>query len=261
MEAIARAKGEIFAGLDVSGVALINADDAFADYWRSLVADRKIVDFGLARTASVSARYELSETGSLVTLRTPETQFAVTLQVPGIHNVKNALAAATAAYVLGVPAEKITVGLHQYIAVDGRLKPHRLASGDIVIDDSYNANPESAQAALSVLGASRGRKIFVLGDMGELGDAAASIHAELGEFARRAGAQRLFGLGTMSSEAVRAFGEGGLHFRTVEDLVNAVRPLLDGSTTVLVKGSRFMHMERVVKSLTEENASSPTGDT
>jgi UDP-N-acetylmuramoyl-tripeptide--D-alanyl-D-alanine ligase len=260
MEAIARAKGEIFAGLDVSGVALINADDAFADYWRSLVADRKIVDFGLARTASVSARYELSETGSLVTLRTPETQFAVTLQVPGIHNVKNALAAATAAYVLGVPAEKITIGLHQYIAVDGRLKPHRLASGDIVIDDSYNANPESAHAALSVLGASRGQKIFVLGDMGELGDAAASIHAELGEFARRAGAQRLFGLGMMSSEAVRAFGEGGLHFSNVDDLVNALRPLLDGSTTVLVKGSRFMHMERVVTSLADENVSSPAGD-
>ena len=259
VEAIARAKGEIFSGLDASGVAIINADDAFADYWRSLVGDRTIVDFGLARSASVSARYELSETGSLVTLRTPEAEFAVTLQVPGIHNVKNALAAATVAYVLGIPAQKIAEGLHIYIGVAGRLKPHRLASGDVVIDDSYNANPESAQAALSVLGASHGQRIFVLGDMGELGDAAPSIHAELGEFARRAGADRLLALGSMSSEAVRAFGEGAAHYGDVEQLITALRSMLDGSTTVLVKGSRFMRMERVVKALTDETVSSAAG--
>lgn len=259
VEAIARAKGEIFSGLDASGVAIINADDAFADYWRSLVTDKKIVDYGLARSASVSARYELSETGSLVTLRMPDMEFAVTLQVPGIHNVKNALAAATAAYVLGIPAQNIAEGLHIYMGVAGRLKPHRLLSGDVVIDDTYNANPESAQAALSVLGASRGQKVFVLGDMGELGDAAASIHAELGEFARRAGADRLLGLGMMSSEAVRTFGEGGTHYDNVEPLVSALRSLLDGSTTVLVKGSRFMRMERVVKALTDENVSCAAG--
>ncbi len=259
VEAIARAKGEIFAGLDTSGIAIINADDAFADYWRSIVGDRKIVDFGLARTANVSARYELSETGSLVTLRTPDTEFAVTLQVPGVHNVKNALAAATAAYVLGVPGEKIAEGLHIYIGVAGRLKYQRLDSGDVVIDDTYNANPESAQAALSVLGASRGQKIFVLGDMGELGDTAASVHAALGEFARRAGVNRLLGLGKLSSEAVRAFGEGATHFGDVAELVTALQPLLDGSTTILVKGSRFMRMERVVKALIGENVSSPTG--
>ncbi len=260
VEAIARAKGEIFAGLDTSGIAIINADDAFADYWRSIVSDRKIVDFGVARNASVSARYELLETGSLVTMRTPDAEFAVTLQVPGMHNVKNALAAATAAYVLGVPSEEIAQGLHTYIGVAGRLKSLRLASGDIVIDDSYNANPESAQAALSVLAASRGQKIFVIGDMGELGETAASLHAELGEFARRAGVDRLLGLGKLSSDAVRAFGEGGTHFDDAAKLVDALRPLLDGSTTILVKGSRFMRMERVVKALTSENVSSPAGD-
>ncbi|UCH50311.1 MAG: UDP-N-acetylmuramoyl-tripeptide--D-alanyl-D-alanine ligase [Betaproteobacteria bacterium] len=255
VEAIARAKGEIFGGLESSGVAIINADDAFADYWRSVVGDKQIVDFGLTRHAIVSARYELSGAGSLITLRTPDGEFPATLRVPGLHNVKNALAAATAAFVLGVPSEKIAAGLHIYIGVAGRLNCRPLDSGDVVIDDSYNANPESAQAALSVLGASQGQKIMVLGDMGELGDTAASLHAELGGFARRAGVDRLLGLGKLSAEAVRAFGAGGAHFDDVADLLQTLRSTLDGSTTVLVKGSRFMRMERVVNALIGEPVS------
>ncbi len=252
VEAIARAKGEIFLGLDSSGVAIINADDAFADYWHSVAGDRRIVDFGLTRHALVSARYELSGAGSLITLRTPDGEFPVTLQVPGLHNVKNALAAATAAFVLGVAPEKIAAGLHLHTSIAGRLVYRPLHSGDVIIDDSYNANPESTQAALSVLGASEGQKILVLGDMGELGDTAASLHAELGGFARRAGVDRLFGLGKLSAEAVRAFGEGGSHFSEVADLLQTLRSVLDGSTTVLVKGSRFMRMERVVNALIGE---------
>ena len=252
VEAIARAKGEIFGGLDSSGVAIINADDASADYWRSVANDRRIVDFGLTRHALVSARYELSGAGSLVTLRTPDGEFPVTLQVPGLHNVKNALAAATAAFVLGIAPENIAAGLHSHAAIAGRLVYRPLNSGDVVIDDSYNANPESAQAALSVLGASRGQKILVLGDMGELGDTASSLHAELGGFARRAGVDRLYGLGALSAEAVRAFGEGGSHFSDLAELLQTLRSALDGSTTVLVKGSRFMRMERVVNALIGE---------
>ncbi|NIO41368.1 MAG: UDP-N-acetylmuramoyl-tripeptide--D-alanyl-D-alanine ligase, partial [Burkholderiales bacterium] len=252
VEAIARAKGEIFSGLDAFGVAIINADDAFADYWRSVAGDRKTVDFGLNRKAIISASYELSGTGSLITLRVPDGEFPVTLKVPGLHNVKNALAAATAAFVLAIPPKKIVEGLHIYIGVAGRLKYSRLDTGDVVIDDSYNANPESAQAALSVLGASPGQKVFVLGDMGELGDTAASLHADLGGFARRAGVDRLFGFGNFSAEAVRAFGTGGTHFSNLADLEDALRELLDGTTTVLVKGSRSMRMERVVSALIGE---------
>jgi UDP-N-acetylmuramoyl-tripeptide--D-alanyl-D-alanine ligase len=260
VEAIARAKAEIFIGLENSGTAIINADDAFADYWRNVVSGKDVVDFGLTRNACVSARYELSEMGSLVTLRTPDGEFAVSVRVPGLHNVKNALAAATAAWVLGITPETTAEGLNTYKGVSGRLKSRRLATGDVVIDDSYNANPESAQAALSVLGATRGQKIFVLGDMGELGDSAASLHAELGEFARRAGIDRLFGLGKLSGEAVRTFGDGGTQFSEVDDLLDALQAVLDGSTTVLVKGSRFMRMERIVKALTEQTQPSPGGD-
>jgi len=133
------------------------------------------------------------------------------------------------------------------------------SSGDVLIDDSYNASPESAQAALSVLGASAGGKVFVLGDMGELGVAAASMHAELGRFARRAGVDHLLALGTLSAEAVRTFGPGGEHFRDVDSLLEALLPHLDGTTTVLVKGSRFMRMERIVRSLTGEAITSTGG--
>lgn len=250
VEAIARAKGEIFSGLDPDGVAAINCDDASAEYWRSLVVDRRIVDFGLAEKADVSARYELSDVGSLVTVRTPDAQFPVSLQVPGLHNVKNALAAATAAFVLGVPCDQIAAGLHLYSGIAGRLQRMALPGGDVILDDSYNANLESAQAALSVLGAESGQKILVMGDMGELGAAAGTVHADIGGFAKRAGVDRLFALGTLSVETVRNFGSGATHYSDVDELISDLRSTLDGSTSVLVKGSRFMRMERVVKALT-----------
>ncbi len=259
VEAIARAKGEIYSGLSADGVALVNADDAYADYWRSLVAGKRIVDFGLTRHADVSAHYELSATGSLITVKTPDARFAVTLRVPGVHNVKNALAAVAVAYVLGIDAEHIAGGLADHVGVAGRLYRRQLASGDVLIDDSYNASPESVQAALSVLASSAGPKIFVLGDMGELGDVAASMHAELGGFARRAGINYLLALGALSAEAVRTFGDGGEHFEDVDSLLHALLPRLDGSTTVLVKGSRFMRMERIVKALTGETMTASGG--
>jgi len=249
VEAIARAKGEIFAGLDFSGVAVINGDDASAGYWRSLVADRRIVDFGLTRKADVTARYELSDVGSLITFRTPDAEFPVTLGVPGLHNVKNALAAAAAAFVLGVPSGMIAAGLHRYVGVAGRLQRMTLAGGDVILDDSYNANLESAQAALSVLGTSSGQKILVMGDMGELGEAAATMHADIGGIARRSGVDRLLAMGTLSAETVRAFGAGATHYSDLGELISDLSAALDGTTTVLIKGSRFMRMERVVKAL------------
>jgi len=131
----------------------------------------------------------------------------------------------------------------------GRLQRKRLSSGATLIDDTYNANPESMQAAITVLAACAGRKVFVMGDMGELGDTAAAMHTAIGVFAKRSGVERLFALGDLSAAAVRGFGDGGDHFATIEDLVAAIKGVLARETTLLIKGSRFMRMERVVEAL------------
>lgn len=249
IEAIARAKGEIFEGLDKDGTAIINNDDAHADYWRGLVRGRKVVDFGLDRKAAVSARYELTDAGSLMTIQVPDGQFVATLNVPGMHNVKNALAAATVAHALGIKSQAIAEGLGAYQGVKGRLQRKRMPSGAELIDDTYNANQESMKAAISVLVSRKGKKLFVMGDMGELGDNAEAMHAAIGEFAKRAGVDRLYALGAMSELAARSFGEAGGHFTSVEELASAVSREAGPGSTVLVKGSRFMRMERVVEAL------------
>jgi UDP-N-acetylmuramoyl-tripeptide--D-alanyl-D-alanine ligase len=249
VDAIARAKGEIFEGLGKAGTAIINGDDAFADYWRGLVRGLRVVDFGLDRKAEVSARYELTASASLVTFRTPVEQFVASLCVPGLHNIKNALAAAACAYALDIPAESIVAGLSVYAGVKGRLQRKRHASGALVIDDTYNANPESMQAAIAVLGACPGRKLFVMGDMGELGDDAEAMHAAIGEFAKRAGVHEMFALGDMSAAAARSFGEGARHFSDIGEMMDVLGYAVVSGSTVLVKGSRFMRMERVVQAL------------
>jgi UDP-N-acetylmuramoyl-tripeptide--D-alanyl-D-alanine ligase len=261
IDAIAQAKGEIFTGLTDEGVAIINADDTFAGYWRTLNAGRRIVDFGIERSAAVSARFELAPTGSLVTFRTPDCEFVATLRVPGMHNVRNALAATTAAVVLGLDPGTISSGVAAYRGVKGRLQRSQLPSGTTLIDDTYNANPDSMKAAIAVLAAHGGPKIFVMGDMGELGAGAEAMHAEVGRFARAAGIDRLYAIGEASAAAARAFGEGGRHFAALDELVEAILTVLDRSATVLVKGSRFMRMERVVQALGAGNgAATAKGD-
>jgi UDP-N-acetylmuramoyl-tripeptide--D-alanyl-D-alanine ligase len=255
-DAIARAKAEIFEGLDKTGIAILNSDDAFADYWRGLVRGRRVVDFGLDKKAAVSARYELAAFASLVTFRTPAEEFVATLDIPGLHNIKNALAAATCAYALDIPSAAIGAGLAAYAGVKGRLQRKRHASGALVIDDTYNANPESMQAAIAVLAAYPGRTFFVMGDMGELGSNAEAMHASIGKFAKRAGVHAMFALGEMSAAAVRSFGEGARHFSSVDELAGALSGVLEHESTVLVKGSRFMRMERVVEALGAVNGES-----
>ena len=255
-EAIARAKGEIFEGLDKAGVAVINSDDAFADYWRRLIGGRRIVDFGLDRKATVFARYELAVFASLVTFCTPQEEFVATLGVPGLHNIKNALAAVACAYALDVPSAAIAAGLTTYAGVKGRLQRKRHPSGALVIDDTYNANPDSMKAAIAVLAAYPGHTYFVMGDMGELGTGAEAMHASIGELARRSGVNFMFALGDMSAAAVRSFGDGAKHFSSVDALVDALSEQLEHGSTVLIKGSRFMRMERVVEALGAVNGES-----
>ena len=256
VRAIAQAKGEIFAGLEPAGTAIINSDDAFADYWRSQLHGQHAIDFGVENEATVSARYELAVPASLVTFRTPAEEFVATLGVPGLHNVKNALAAVACAYALEIPSAAMVAGLAAYAGVKGRLQRKHHASGALIIDDTYNANPESMRAAIAVLAAYPGRTYFVMGDMGELGENAQAMHAAIGGFARRSGVHAILALGEMSVSAVRQFGKGGEHFATVDELVSALSMRLEQVSTVMIKGSRFMQMERVVAALGAVNGES-----
>jgi UDP-N-acetylmuramoyl-tripeptide--D-alanyl-D-alanine ligase len=242
VEAIARAKGEIYAGLGPDGIAVVNADDRFADYWRGLNAQRRIITFGLrdadVRTAALPSRFI-----------TPGGEFGVSLQVPGEHNLRNALAACAAACALGVPARAMQAGLERFAGVAGRLQRRRAPSGAVVIDDSYNANPESMKAAIQVLAGTAGRRVFVMGDMGELGTDAPRMHAEVGTFARSAGIDALLALGQASRSAVEAFGAGARYFADAASLEEAARRESQAGATILVKGSRFMQMERIADAL------------
>ena len=247
LEAIARAKGEIYAGLKSSGIAVVNEDDAYAGYWKKLNGARRIVSFGFSQHADVRATVE----GPQVRFVTPADAFAVVLQVSGEHNVRNALAACAVAHALEIPPHDMQDGLAHFAGVPGRLQRRPGRSGSTVIDDTYNANPESMKAAIRVLAAQAGRTVFVMGDMGELGDAAPEMHAEVGAFAREAGVDVLLATGEASRRAVEAFGGGAKHYPTIEALVEAAGHEAAQGATILVKGSRFMQMERVADALAQ----------
>jgi UDP-N-acetylmuramoyl-tripeptide--D-alanyl-D-alanine ligase len=250
VEAVARAKGEIFAGLSNGGVAVINADDEFAPLWRELSGSHKTVEFGLEHFAPVHAEWQVQGFGARMAVDTPQGSFVANLQVPGAHNVRNALAATAAAIAMAVPLDAIKAGLEKFTGVAGRLQRKRTSSGALLLDDTYNANPASLRSALNVLMQAAGKKVLVLGDMGELGEEAARLHGEIGVEARRMGVDALLALGTLSAQAAREFGAGARHFERIEDLYRALDECMDADSTVLVKGSRFMHMERVVQHCT-----------
>jgi UDP-N-acetylmuramoyl-tripeptide--D-alanyl-D-alanine ligase len=250
MEQIAAAKGEIFSGLDDDGVAVINADDAFADYWSGLAAGKKQISFGVGR-GDVCATYSDANDATEVRFATPAGEIATRLQVPGEHNVRNAAAACAVAVALGIAAQPIGAGLGQFAGTKGRLQRTAGCNGAVIIDDSYNANPDSMAAAIAVLAKARGRKFFVVGDMGELGAEAPALHAEIGELARQSGIDALYALGDLTLDAVRSFGLGALHFDSVEALASTLRAHMAAGVTVLIKGSRFMRMERVVQAVAE----------
>ena len=259
VENIARAKGEIFNGLTDAGIAVFNADDAHAWLWREANARRCVVDFGLRQPAKVSGQYRSGAFGSALTLTLPNATLDIALQVPGEHNVMNALAAAAAAFSLDVSHRSIVAGLSGFTGVKGRLQRKPALHGSTFIDDTYNANPDSVKAALAVLAQQPGKKVLVLGDMGELGDGAAAMHAQIGLAARVAGVDRLLALGELTRESVAAFGAGAMHFERIQELLAELENALNPDTTVLVKGSRFMQMERVVQGFMEDPAASQPG--
>jgi UDP-N-acetylmuramoyl-tripeptide--D-alanyl-D-alanine ligase len=253
VEAIARAKGEIFNGLGDGGIAILNADDPHLEMWRDMNVRRTTLTFGLSAPAAVSGSWRPANYGSALTLSLPNATLEISLKVPGEHNVRNALAAATAAFALDVAHSSIVAGLDGYRGIKGRLVRTPALHGSTFIDDTYNANPDSVKAALAVLATQPGKKILVLGDMGELGEDAPTMHAQIGLAAQAAGVDRLFALGELSRESVRAFGKGAMHYERIQELLADLENSLDADTTVLVKGSRFMQMERVVNSFREGN--------
>jgi UDP-N-acetylmuramoyl-tripeptide--D-alanyl-D-alanine ligase len=268
MKSVADVAAEHAAVLDAlpaDGIAVINADDDYAAFWSEVIARRNaegagivLRDFGLRAPAAVSARCRTESWGSVVDVETPGGSTSFELHVPGRHNVANALAATAAATAAGAGLAAVGRGLANFQPLAGRLELRTTDAGIAVIDDTYNANPDSVRAAIAVLARCAGTRWLVLGDMGEVGNQGIAFHREIGEYARAAGIERLLTTGALAAHAVASFGPGGEHFDDVDALIAAMQAKLAAGdappVTLLVKGSRFMRMERVVAALTSARA-------
>ncbi|MHB1532725.1 UDP-N-acetylmuramoyl-tripeptide--D-alanyl-D-alanine ligase [Acidithiobacillus sp.] len=252
--AVAAAKGEILEGLEQQGTAVLNADDPFVEEWAEKVPG-EVWRFTLEdRPARVRGRWEATGEGGHLEVRAPQGEFGLALPLMGRHNGANALAAATAALALGIPIATIQRGVATLRPIPGRLQWRSGKGGYRLLDDTYNANPASLEAAMQVLAAQAGRRILILGDMGELGPAAQAYHRQAGQRALALGIDALLALGPLAAEAAAAFGPGGAAFDQLETLLDAVALQLEPGCVVLVKGSRAAHMERVVAALSMEVA-------
>ncbi|MCK4705172.1 MAG: UDP-N-acetylmuramoyl-tripeptide--D-alanyl-D-alanine ligase, partial [Gammaproteobacteria bacterium] len=247
IEKVAQAKSEIYAGLTDDGVAIINLDDAYANYWQQVCEGKNIVTFSMNdQRADI---YAEAQTGTTYIFKTTAGDVKITMSLPGRHNVMNALASAAVAITLGISLENIASGLQSFSSVSGRLDLRKGLKGSYIIDDTYNANPLSLSAAIDVLTEMEGESCLVLGDMAELGELADELHFEAGRQAKQMGVKKLFAMGELSRNAVKGFGEGAEFYEDRDALIKAVVENIDASTTVLVKGSRSMAMENVVSAL------------
>jgi len=253
-QATARENGAVLAALPPEGIAVFPADDRCAPVWRDLAGLRRSIDFAMRAEATVTVRYHASTGGSELRISTPAGPIETSLAVGGAHNVHNALAATACCLGLGVALPAIGAGLAAFRAVPGRGTRLATAQGTVVIDDSYNANPDSVRAAIDLLAGQTPPRLLVLGDMGEVGTQGPEFHREIGAYAKERGIEALLAAGPLSREAVAAFGAGGRHFGEVEALIEAARPAARASRAVLVKGSRFMRMERVVQAIASAGA-------
>ncbi|GGJ00701.1 UDP-N-acetylmuramoyl-tripeptide--D-alanyl-D-alanine ligase [Halopseudomonas pertucinogena] len=261
-QAIAQAKGEIFAGLGEAGQAVVNLDSPWLEDWRALIGSRRTWSFSLTNPAASlrAAHIRLDERGCpAFLLHSPIGEIEIQLNLLGEHNVANALAAAAAALALGVSLKAIQAGLAALQPVAGRGKTLAGRHGAHIIDDCYNANPASVRAAIDVLAALTGRRVLVLGDMGELGDSEQQAHREIGEYARDRGLDALYATGPLSALAAEAFGAEGRSFDSRSALAAALKTELDPSVRVLVKGSRSAGMEEVVAALVEGSQNKDEG--
>lgn len=247
---IADTKAAIYDALPAGGVAVVNADDAFAPYFEQRAAGRRIVRFGLDASAEVTAHeVRVGTEGSTFVLVTPLGRAPISLKLVGRHNVRNALAAASLALGAGVPLAQIAEGLNAAEPVDGRLISHRLDNGAVLIDDSYNANPGSTAAAIDTLAEMGGQNWLVLGAMREIGHEEIAMHAQIGRRAKAAGLRRLYALGPLPAAAAEAFGEGAQVFDSHDALAAALAAELGDGVRVLVKGSHSSAMDKIVTAL------------
>ncbi len=253
---VAKAKGEIYEGLSESGIAVINADDSHNAVWFDKAGAHKVITFGLQNKADFSADWKAAETGNQIDMVSCiegniETT-KISMNLFGVHNVMNALAAAAASSAAGIDLTTIKQGLEDMQSVKGRLQWSSGPQGMRVLDDTYNANPTSLGAGLAVLATVPGEHWLILGDMGELGTKSEEMHEEAGRLARRAGVSRMLTFGTLSRVGSEFFGEGGEHFTDQQALLNTVNNEWKGEGAVLVKGSRNMKMEQFVDALKQQ---------
>lgn len=252
IENTAKAKGEIFKGLTKSGTAIINADDHFFEYFKEITSNYNVLSFGFNNKADITCQCELNTKGSHLVVTTPKGNCEFDLKLLGSHNVMNALAAIAASVAVDIPFEQIVKGLENLEPVNGRLQMKHGLKNSRVIDDTYNANPTSLHAAINVLHDFSGKRFLALGDMGELGDDTDELHTEAGSYAKENGVDSLYSFGKLAAKAAKEFGGNGFCYDKHEDMIDALREDLSQDVTLLVKGSRSMHMENVVNALTAE---------
>jgi UDP-N-acetylmuramoyl-tripeptide--D-alanyl-D-alanine ligase len=258
VEAVAKENGAVINSLPADGTAVFPADDPYTALWRSYAGQRKVMSFGLSADADVTCTYVANDFGSDLSITAGTRKFSVRLAAAGVHNVRNALAATACALAIGIPEDAVVRGLEAFAPVNGRLQRKTARVGALVIDDTYNANPDSMRAAIDVLSNAAAPRVLVLGDMGEVGTQGPEFHQEVGMYARDRGVEHLLTLGDLGRHAADAFGSRARHFDNIASINQAVDALITKDTTVLVKGSRFMKMERVVQHLVETAISENT---
>jgi UDP-N-acetylmuramoyl-tripeptide--D-alanyl-D-alanine ligase len=251
VEAVAKENGAVISSLDKDGTAVFPADDAFTSLWREYAEDGgcNVITFGFSADADVRCTYTSNDFGNDLQVVAQDKKFAISLAAAGAHNVRNALAAIACTLAIGIDVDAIVRGLQAFAPVNGRLQRKVASNGALVIDDTYNANPDSVRAAIDVLAKTAAPRILVLGDMGEVGNEGRQYHEEIGNYARASGIDHLLTLGDLAQYSAHAFGVHAVHHSDVDALNDALAARFDKNTTVLVKGSRFMKMERVVQHL------------
>ncbi len=256
VDAVAHENGAVIEALGAQGIAVFPADDEYTSVWRNAAGSRKILTFAMSGPADLTADATWNGPGWDVVAATPSGGIEFHLQIAGLHNVKNALAAAACAIAAGVPLGSIAAGLSDFVPVKGRSRAVMLElDGRLLslVDDTYNANPDSMRAAIDVLADLPAPRLLVMGDMGEVGDQGPHFHEEAGRYASQRGIENLFTLGSQSELASRSFGSGQ-HFNDIAALNAAVLAQLCHASSILVKGSRFMRMERVVQAVATQAA-------